>query len=114
MATAPHETIERRQSAPSASPLDQHAPPTAATARRPGRAIAALIVGIISIPAAFVPIAGLILGVVAVVLGASARSDIRRNRLEGEGQAKAAVVLGAIGIVLALAFWIIGAIAMSS
>jgi uncharacterized protein DUF4190 len=115
MATAPHEPIERRQTAPpSASPLDRHAPPTTGTERRSGRAIGALIVGIISVPTALVPIVGLILGVVAVVLGATARSDIRRNRLHGDGQAKAAVILGAIGIVLSLALWIIGAIAVSS
>jgi hypothetical protein len=110
-ATESPEATRTRQGPPaSASPLDQHAPPTASTGRRSGRAVTALILGTISIPAAIFPPAGLILGIIAVVLGGTARSDITRNRLLGGGQATAAIVLGAIGIVLALALWVIGAI----
>jgi hypothetical protein len=85
-----------------ASPLDRHAPPTAAQGRRSGRATTALILGIISIPAALIPIAAWILGVVAIVLGATARGDIRRNGLLGGKQATAAIVCGAIGIFLGM------------
>jgi ABC-type uncharacterized transport system permease subunit len=75
--------------------------------------VTALILGIISIPAALIPIAGLIIGVIAVVLGATVRGDIRRNRMLGSSQATTAIVLGSIGIALSIALWIAGAIAAS-
>jgi hypothetical protein len=94
---------ERRETAPpSASPLDGYAPPTAGAGRRPGRALTALILGILSIPTALLAIVGLILGIIAVVLGATTRADIRRQRLAGEGQALAGLVLGSIGIALSV------------
>ena len=99
---------ERERPPAAASPLDQHAPPTAPTAKRSGRAITALILGIISIPAGVIPIAAWILGVTAIVLGATARSDIRRTGMMGDGQATAAIVCGAIGITLGIAMFIIG------
>ena len=111
MATAPHTTIDRPRT--EASPREGHAAPTATAGRRPGKVVAALILGIVSIPAALIPILGLVLGVVAVVLAANGRSDIRRNRLEGSSQATAAIVLGSIGIALSLGLWIAGAIAAS-
>jgi predicted benzoate:H+ symporter BenE len=97
----------------SASPLDQYAPPTASTPGRSGRATAALIVGIISIPAAIIALAGVILGVVAIVLGATARSDARRRRIAGSGQATAGIVCGIFGALLGLANMPAALIAMS-
>jgi hypothetical protein len=110
MATTPtpEAPVRERESAPAtASPLDQHAPPTAPTAKRSGRAMTSLILGIISIPACVIPIAAWILGVVAIVLGATARADIRRSGLMGEGQATAGMVCGAIGIVAGIAIFIV-------
>jgi hypothetical protein len=88
-----------------------YAAPTTTPARtgdRSGRALASLIVGIVSIPGALFAILGLVLGIVAIVLGATARSDMSRR-----GQATAGIVLGAIGAVLALANMVAGA-AMNS
>jgi lysylphosphatidylglycerol synthetase-like protein (DUF2156 family) len=85
----------------SASPMDSHSPPTATSGRRSGRAITALIVGIIAVPTALIPIVSWILGIVAIVLGATARADIRRNRCLGAGQATAAIVLGIVALVAA-------------
>jgi hypothetical protein len=97
----------------SASPVDSHASPVAAGATRPGRAMAALIVGIIAVVAILIPIAGLILGIVATVLGSSARSDLRGGA-PGYGQAKAGMILGIVAIVGALTLWIVGVAIMTS
>jgi hypothetical protein len=86
------------------SPLDAHSAPVRSTDKRSGRAIAALIIGIISIVTAFViPLVAWITGVVAIVLGANARADVKRNNCLGGGQATAAIVCGAVGIVAGIA-----------
>ena len=84
---SPETTTTREPEAPraTASPLDQHAPPTASAGGSSGRATASLILGIISIPAALIALLGIILGVVALVLGATARGDIRRRNLTNSG-----------------------------
>jgi Domain of unknown function (DUF4190) len=109
---SPETTTTREPDAPraTASPLDQHAPPTASTGGSSGRATASLILGIISIPAALIALLGIILGVIALVLGATARGDIRRRGLSNSGHAMAGMVLGSIGLVLGLANMIAGVI----
>ena len=94
----------------SVSPVDSHASPVA---RRPGRAMAALIVGIIAVIAILIPIAGIILGIVATVLGSSARKDLREGAA-GYGQAKAGMILGIIAIAGSVVMWIVGIAIMSS
>ena len=79
-----------------------------------GRATAALILGILSIPAALIPILGVILGVVGLILGLTARSDIRRNGGTVPGKVKAAIVLASIGIGLSVVLWILSAAAILS
>jgi hypothetical protein len=76
-----------------ASPLDKHAAPVGGS-RRSGRSTASLVLGIISVLACLIPIAAWILGVIAIVLGATARSDGSGSRR----QATAGLVLGVIGI----------------
>ena len=56
----------------------------------------------------------MILGVVAIVLGATARGDIRRRGLTNEGQATAGMILGSIGLLLGLANMIAGILAATS
>jgi hypothetical protein len=92
---------------PSASPLDMHTAPTQSTSRRSGKATTALVLGIIGVIAILIPIVGLILGIVAVVIGSNAVSDIRRTHCEGEGQAKAGRTLGIIAIAGSVAHWIL-------
>jgi hypothetical protein len=106
MTTTPPQTQDRPSA--TASPLDGHAPPTTTAGRRPGKAITSMVLGIISIPAALIPIAGLILGILAVVFGATARSEIVRHRLDGKAQAMAGIVCGAVGIVLSVGLFVIG------
>ena len=94
-----------------ASPLDRHASPVsdrpaAAGKTRHGRATAALIVSILGILLTIIPLIGLILGIVGTVLAATARNDIRRRGMVGDGQAKAALICGIIAITLSVAWWV--------
>ncbi len=100
--------------APSVTPLDRHTPPTVETRTRSGRAMAALIVGIIAVLGILIPIAGVVLGIVAVVLGATARSDIGRTGQSGHGQATAGLILGCVALAGSVAFVIVAALAASS
>jgi hypothetical protein len=87
-----------------ASPLDTHTAPVKATGKRSGRATAALVLGIIAVLAVLViPLVGWILAVIAIVLGATARADIRRNNCLGAGQARAAIILGVVAILVGIA-----------
>ena len=79
----------------SASPLDRYASPVAATRRRPGRAVAAMVLGILGLLLAIVPLAAWTLGTIALITGVAARRDIERAQLAGRGMATAGIVLGA-------------------
>lgn len=86
--------------APTGAEEEHQAPPPAAEGERKtsGKAIASLVCGIIGLI-----IAGIILGIVAVVLGVMAKREIAANpRLSGAGLATAGIVTGAIGFVLAI------------
>jgi Domain of unknown function (DUF4190) len=111
---SPETTTTRDTPQTTASPLDQHAPPTATTGGRSGRATTSMILGIISIPAALIAILGVVLGIVAIVLGATARGDIRRRGLTNAGQATAGIICGSIGLALGLANMIAGIMAAAS
>src|ERR1700754_4058878 len=91
-----------REATTASRPTSSVAP--ASGAEKDGRALAALIVGILSIPLtlAFWPI-GLILAVVGIALGAVARGNIKRNGLAGQGQATAGMVCGIVAIALFVA-----------
>src|SRR3954471_7199703 len=97
-------------------PAERPAVATTAPAAAPpsGRATAALILGILSIPAALIPILGVILGVVGLILGITARSDMRRNGLAPTGKVKAAIILSSVGIGLSVVLWILSAAAIIS
>ena len=104
------------QPQPTASPLDYHEAPVATgsgAGERSGRAIAALVLGIVALPAAFIPIAGWIIGIVAIVLGASARSEAKASGRPGVGQATAGFVLGLLAVGLASLVFL-GALAMGA
>jgi hypothetical protein len=79
-----------------------HAAPAAGT--KSGMAVAAMIVGILSIPAILIPILAIILGIVAIVLGAVAKGQIRKSGMSNAGQATAGIVCGVIGLVGAIVF----------
>jgi len=99
---------------PTASPIDVHPAPTQSTSRRSGKATTALVLGIIGVIGILIPIAAIVLGIVAVVIGSNAQSDIRRTHCEGAGQARAGVILGSIAIAGGVAHWIATIILISS
>lgn len=79
-------------------PPDQHQQPHAyTTAETSGKAIGALILGILSLTSC-----GPIAGIIAIILGNSATDEINRSggRLAGEGLAKAGVIMGWVSIAL--------------
>jgi hypothetical protein len=96
-----------------ASPLDRHASPVADSRRRTGRAVAAMVLGIISIPTAIIWFVGIPLGILAIVMGNIALTDARRMGYVNTGQAKAGIWCGIAGIVIAIAI-IVVAVATSS
>jgi putative exporter of polyketide antibiotics len=68
--------------------------------RRSGKAVAALVCGILSLV-----VVGIILGLVAIALGIAARKDMEKDpTLDGTGLAVGGMVTGAIGAVLAIIF----------
>lgn len=92
-----------QRSAPADAPAD--APGPRATAGRNRPAVAALVVGVLAVVLGLTIIGGLVLGSVAMALGLVGRA---RARTVGRGGALAVagVVLGALGVVLALAAYL--------
>jgi hypothetical protein len=109
-AHSPETTREREAPRATTTPHDGRAPATTTTRDRSGGALAAMIVGIVSIPAALIAILGVALGIVAIVLGVNAR----RAGAINSGQAMAGIVCGSIGLLLGLANMIAGAATMAS
>ena len=69
--------------------------------RKSGKAIAALVLGILSLLAPF----GIVLGIIAIVLGGIARKEIKADAgLDGDGMALAGIITGALGTVIFLVF----------
>src|SRR4051794_2360721 len=91
-----------------ASPLDRHTSPVGQSSRS-GRAVASLVLGILAAIAFFIPIIAIILGVIALSLGLTSRSDCRRRGRTTPCQATAGSVLGAIGSLAAIAIIAIAA-----
>ncbi len=76
-----------------------------------GKSIASMVLGIVSIPTSFIPLIGLVLGILALIFYKKAKRLIRENpsRYGGNGMAIAGLVTGIIGIILSLlytAYWI--------
>ncbi|HLC74728.1 MAG TPA: DUF4190 domain-containing protein [Candidatus Nanoarchaeia archaeon] len=74
------------------------------------KAIASMVLGIISLPTSFIPFVGLVLGILAVYYFKQADRLIKSNpKVGGRGMAIAGLVTGIIGIVMGalyLVFWI--------
>lgn len=65
-------------------------------------AIVALVVGILSIPAAFTVIFGVILGIAAIVLGVIGKNKSNEMGGSGRGFAIGGIVTGVIGLLISL------------
>ena len=66
-------------------------------------ATAALVLGILAIVTCWTVIGGVLLGLLAIVLGVLAARKARRGEADGHGRAVAGVVTGAVGLLLAVA-----------
>jgi uncharacterized protein DUF4190 len=74
--------------------------------KRSGKAIAALVLGILSLIAPL----GIVLGIIAIVLGVLARKEIQGSAsLDGDGMALAGIITGALGSVLFIVLVIVAA-----
>ena len=112
MAAQPEAPV--RETPATASPLDRHASPVADTERRTGRAVASLVLGIISIPTFFFWPVSVTLGILAIVIGTMARTDARKLGYTNTGQAKAGIWCGIAGLVLSVGFIVVIAATSSS
>jgi len=69
-----------------------------------GLAVASMVLGICSLPVSlmcsFMNFVGVVLGIIALILGVAALAKCRKNTASGRGMAIAGVVTGACGIVL--------------
>ncbi|MGZ5416838.1 MAG: DUF4190 domain-containing protein [Nocardioides sp.] len=84
--------------------------------RNSSKAVASLVVGIISPILGFCcAVIGLV-GIVAIVLGRSAQKEIAASNgtLTGEGMAKAGVILGIIGTVIGVAMTVLNIVLLMS
>lgn len=75
-------------------------PPPAPAAPKNGLGTASLVVAIISLFSIF---GGIVLGVVAVILGFLGRGRVKRGEADNGGIAMAGIVLGALSIVVSIA-----------
>jgi hypothetical protein len=84
-----------------------HSAPTTTTTAggKSGAGLAAMIVGIIAIPAVLIPILAIVMGIIAIVLGVNAR----RSGATNTGQAMAGIICGSIGLILALGIIVLAA-----
>lgn len=76
--------------------------------RGSGMATAAMVLGIIALVLCWTIFGGIILGLIAVILGAIAYRRARRGEADGQGRALAGLITGGIGILLAGALIAIG------
>ena len=71
---------------------------------RNGLGIAALIVAIIALVSSFSIVGGIVLGLVAVVLGFLGRARAKRGEADNGGVALAGIVLGVVAVIAGLSF----------
>jgi len=69
-----------------------------------GMGVAALVIAIIALVLSFTVIGGIILGIVAVILGLIGRGRVKRREADNGGIALAGIILGAVSIIAGLVF----------
>lgn len=73
-----------------------------------GKAVAALVLGIVSLLGLCIPLAGIICGIIAIVLAVMAKKEGSTD-----GKQKAGMILGIIGIVVSIIMWIVNAVILA-
>lgn len=86
-------------------PYGGYTPPP--TGPRNGLGVAALVIAIVGLVSSFTVAGGIILGIVAVVIGFAARGRVRRGEANNGGVALAGIILGFIAIIIGLVFIVI-------
>jgi Domain of unknown function (DUF4190) len=76
-----------------------------------GVGIAALVVALISLPAALTIVGGIVLGVAAIILGFVGRNRVRNGEANNGGVAMAGIVLGALGVLFSIVMIVIAVVA---
>ncbi|MCI4675985.1 DUF4190 domain-containing protein [Candidatus Mycolicibacterium alkanivorans] len=87
---------------PPPQPYAGYAPPP--TGPRNGLGVAALVIAIVALVSSFSVAGGIILGIVAVVIGFAARGRVKRGEADNGGVALAGIILGFVAIIVGLAF----------
>lgn len=79
-----------------------------------GMAIASLVLGILALITSFTVFGGIVLGLLAVILGVIAMRGINRGLRSGRGMAIAGIVTGALGLILAIVLIAVGVSILNS
>ncbi|MGI8759325.1 MAG: DUF4190 domain-containing protein [Acidimicrobiales bacterium] len=79
-----------------------------------GMGTGAMVVGIVALLLSWIPFLGLILAIVALVLGIIGLKKVKRGEATNKGQAVTGVVTGAIAAAIGVAFIVIGIAFFSS
>lgn len=79
-----------------------------------GMATAALVLGILALITSFTIIGGVLLGLLALIFGVIGLRRARRGLATGRGRAIAGIILGLLGIAIAVALVAIGASLLNS
>ncbi|KAA0109634.1 DUF4190 domain-containing protein [Mycolicibacterium sp. P1-5] len=83
-------------------PYAGYTPPP--TGPRNGLGVTALVVAIVALLSSFSVVGGIILGIVAVIIGFAGRGRVKRGEANNGGVALAGIILGFLAIVVGLAF----------
>lgn len=73
-----------------------------------GKAVAALVLGIVSLLGLCIPLVGIICGIIAIILAVMAKKEDSTD-----GKQKAGMILGIIGIVVSIIMWIVNAVILA-
>jgi len=85
-----------------------YAPATASP--RNGLGIAALVIAIVAVVSSLSVVGGIVLGIVAVILGFAGRTRVKKGEANNGGVALAGIILGFLGIVaglVSIAIWVL-------
>ena len=88
--------------------------PPAGTGGRNGLGVAALILGLLALLTSITIVGGILLGLLAIVLGIVGRGRAKRGEANNGGMAVAGIILGLLGLLIAGALVAVGASFLNS
>lgn len=91
-----------------------YGPGPAGVVPRNGLGTAALVLGILAVVLSFTVIGGVVFGILALVFGFIGRGRVKRGEATNGGSALAGIILGALGLLLAIGLVIAGASLLNS